>query len=260
VTSTNAVDVLHPDWVAALERTGLGVTSPAHAALWAESGRHPIPDQHLELFHRRAAGERLADLGRDVDEHHARVQQILRLTGLRLLAPHLEQIPDWKKAIDRGASYTLIGRAFDVPPDLVRVAFEGWPAPLRHSPEQMLSATKAWREGAEIPDIAAVLGVTPARLAGDINAGRVILGPPRWRTMDVARRLGWVSYVLSKRREEGRLPPPDGRDRAPWWWVTTIEQHITLSGWTWCTQCSRAFVEVRGLRAHLTRCHPDLRQ
>lgn len=83
MTSTNAVDVLHPDWVAALERTGLGVTSPAHAALWAESGRHPIPDQHLELFHRRAAGERLADLGRDVDEHHARVQQILRLTGLR---------------------------------------------------------------------------------------------------------------------------------------------------------------------------------
>lgn len=260
MTSTNAVDVLHPYWVAALERAGIDGISAAHAALWAEGRRGPIPDQHRELFYRRAAGERLADLGRDVGEPHGRVQQILRHTGVRLLAPHLEQIPAWKKAHDHGASYTLIGRAFDVPPDLVRVALEGWPAPLRHSSEQMLAATKAWTNGAEVHDIAVALGIGPARLAGDINAGRVVLGPPRWRTMDVARRLGWAGSVVSKRRNEGLLPPPDGRDGTSWWWAATIEQHITVRGWPWCTLCSRAFIEARGLRAHLTRCHPDLAQ
>lgn len=255
-----ATEVLAPYWVTALDRAGLDAAAPAHATLWAQGQRGAVPDQHLELFLRRAAGERLADLSRDSGEHHARVQQILRLTGVRLLAPHLEQIPAWRRAIDRGASYSLVGRAFDVPAALVQVALEGWPPPLRHSPEKMLAATQAWANGAGIPDVAAVLGVPPARLSADIHAGRVILGPPRWRSMDIARRLGWVSFVLSKRRKEGLLPQPDGFDRTPWWWASTIEQHVALSGWSWCTLCSRAFIEVRGLRAHLTRCHPNLNQ
>lgn len=260
MTHDNAVDLLAPYWVTALERAGMSGTPTAHAVLWAEGRRGEIPDQHLELFHRRASGERLADLSRSLGEHHERVQQILRQTGLRLLTPHLEQIPHWRRAIDHGASYALVGRAFDVPPDLVRVAFEGWPAPLRHSPEQMLAATNAWTRGKEIPDIALVMGVEPSRLAADIRAGRVVLGAPRWRTMEVARRLGWASFVLGQHRKEGLLPEPDGRDRTPWWWAATIEEHITLSGWIWCTLCPRAFIEARGLRVHLTRCHPDLDQ
>lgn len=258
--SHTATDALAPYWVTALERAGLARNNPAQAALWVQGQRGEIPDQHLQLFLRRAAGERLADISRDVDEHHGRVQQIVRQTGLRLLVPHLEQIPDWRRAIDRGANYALVGRAFDVPASLVRVALEGWPEPLRRSAEEMLAATQAWADGAEIPTIATGLGMEPARLAADVRAGRVILGAPRWRSMDVARRLGWASYVLIERRKEGHLPDPDGRDRTPWWWASTIEQHIARSGWTWCTLCPRAFIEVRGLRSHLTRCHPNLDQ
>lgn len=256
-----ALAAVAPCWRAALREEGLSGQDPFRVAVWLEGRRGDVAPEHLELVARRASGRaRVADLAVELGVRPSKVSALLRSTVLRLLVPRLEEVPRWRRAVDDGATFSLVAEASGVHPALVQVALEGWPQAHRYPLSQVLEASKAWAEGRPVAEIAEGLGVSRERLMGELRTGRLVLGAPRWSPGRVASRLGWKSDVFSRRRLQGVLPPADGRDRVQWWWPVTVERWITSAGLTWCTLCGRAFIDPKGLAVHITRLHPDLRE
>lgn len=249
------LSALAPLWRESLER--LGLTSRARVALWLED--HPEPRQkQVTMLARRTRSEAgVMALAAEEGVPHSRVQALLRQTALRLIVPHLEDIASWNRARAGGVSDETIADLAGTSPEIVALALGGWPT--RDQPasrEQVVSAYEAWVTGAPLSEVANLLGALPGQLKADLTDGTSSL-PSRLHTKDLADRFGWNVTTVTRHRQEGVLPPPDGQDGpAYWWWKSTIDQWEGARELHSCAWCPAVYVTATGLRGHTTREHP----
>lgn len=246
---------LAPVWTEAIEREGL--TSRARVALWLEEHAQP-PGERVEMLARRLRGEvRVTALAAEEGVPHSRIQALLRQTALRLIVPHLEDIAAWNRARASGVSDEVIADLASTSPEVVALALDGWPP--RDQPasrRQVVSAYEAWVRGAPLSEVATLLGTRPGRLKADLTHGASSL-PSRMQTKDLADQFGWNAATVTRHRQEGVLPPPDGQDGpAFWWWKSTIDQWAADRGLHPCASCPALYTTATGLRGHVTREHP----
>lgn len=235
----------HPRWREAISRAWPRLSLAAPESPSAEN---------LEMFWRRSAGAKEAEIARDFSYYRSEVQRVLRRTGVALIWDHLGQGPHWLASLEGGATLEDIARLAQTRPELVDVALHGWPAADQIPLAALERGTRAWRSGATRAATAQAFGISEYRFE-DLRSHDRLLLPRRWRSADLEAHFGWSSASLSRYRSADRLPPPDGHDLGAWWWPSTICAWAEEAGLTWCRACGRAFVEDRGLRAHNTWLH-----
>lgn len=249
------LSALAPVWVEALKREGL--TSPVRVALWLDEHHGAPSAERVDMVLRRMRGEAgVMDLAAEQAVPHSRIQTMLRRTGMRLILPHLEEIAAWARAREGGLGDGAIAELAGTRPEVVSLALDGWPSRGRPlSDTQVVEAYTRWVSGAPMAEVANLLGSTPDRLRGDLADGRSSL-PPRLQSRDLVARFGWNAATVTRNRQTGALPPPDGRDGlAYWWWTSTIDQWTRDREMHSCPSCSIVYPTETGLRGHLTRVH-----
>ena len=114
------------------------------------------------MLQRWARGEtRIVELARDEGVTHSRVQAILKDTTLRLIAPHLEDLPRWEQARSTGVTPEAIAQLSKTSPEVVELALDGWPTrrAWTTSADDVAEAHGRWRAGTPLIDVAEALGV-----------------------------------------------------------------------------------------------------
>lgn len=239
---------LAPVWVNELRRQG--VDSDRTLALWRDDHLKAPPPDRIAMLQPWARGEtRIVDLARSEGITHSRVQAMLKDTALRLIAPHLEDLPRWEQARSTGLSPEVIARLSNTVPEVVELALDGWPARRNWttSGDDVAEAHRRWRAGAPLLEVAEALGATEYALTQTLRSGESALTPRRLETGDLRSRFGWTASAVSLYRRRRVLPAPDGHEKkSPWWWESSIdtwaEEHDLLR----CSECQRVFLSRRG--------------
>lgn len=248
---------LAPVWVNELRRQG--VDSDRTLALWRDDHLEPPPPDRIAMLQRWARGEtRIVDLTRDEGITHSRVQAMLKDAALRLIAPHLEDLPRWEQARSTGVSPEVIAHLSNTVPEVVDLALDGWPARRNWttSGDDVAEAHRRWRAGASLLDVAEALGVSEYALTQTLRSGESALTPRRLETADLRSRFGWTPSAVSLYRRRRVLPAPDGHEKkSAWWWESTLDSWAAERDLLWCQQCRRAFMSRRGLTGHRTQVH-----
>lgn len=243
-----------------MKRAGLNPDASSQEALRWLASRRPLDPRADELMRRRAAGESVSQITRDLGlPHHARVQGPAETAFVRLLAAHLEAIELWGAALASGAPAGVVAREHDVEPWIISTALGGWPDPTPVSPDEQRLASALWRAGEDTAKVANSLGWSRAKLDRMVAAQEVILRPGRVRQADLGRRYGWSPSLAKNYRRAGVVPPPDSpRDSsATWWWDTTLVAQVESNLVHACRECNGRFATGRGLAIHRASRHGD---
>lgn len=246
---------LAPVWVEALELEDL--TSPARVALWLDEHSGTPTPARVDMVSRRVRGQAgVMSLASEMDVPHSRVQAVLRRTALRLIVPYLNDIAAWALARAAGVGDAAIARLSGTRPEVVSLALDGWPTgDQRPTDSQVIAAYNQWMKGAPLAEVASILGRRPGRLRQDL-ADRTSSLPRRLQSRDLAARFGWNPATVTRNRQAGSLPPPDGRDGlAYWWWSSTIDGWAADREMHPCPSCNSTYPTKTGLRGHVTREH-----
>lgn len=204
------VRALAPVWQRELERAGLrGAALERLARVWLSSRKPPSPER-VDLVRRRVQGVALSQLAREHEVAHSQVQGWLQHTGLQLLLPHLGDVASWARARTSGVTDGDVAALAGVAPELIALALDGWPEPVRTSTDQVEEAYRQWRAGAPRAQVAMALGIPRDRLLTEMRAGQVVLRPKRLWRRDLVARFGWTQANVDRYRRQELLPPPDG--------------------------------------------------
>lgn len=248
---------LAPVWAKALKYEG--IQSPVQMDLWLDSHRGPANPDNVEAVVRRARGQaRLVDLASERGVSHSQVQDMLHRTALHLIVPHLGDVAAWARARSTGVADAGIAELSCTFPEVVALALDGWPntRAVHVDGTKVIEAHRCWLAGGSRADVAAVLGLSAARLIRQLRSGESELLPRRLTSADLRERYGWPQPTLSLYRRKGLLPPADGKDGSrEWWWPATIGAWECAIELHWCYRCSHAFLSAVGLRKHTTTSH-----
>ncbi|CAM4155716.1 hypothetical protein [Janibacter anophelis] len=198
----------------------------------------------------------MAELARDWDRPHSRVQNELTATALALIAAHLEDLPRWVQARSSGLGDEAIADLSGTMACVVALALDGWPVSGLPDIGDAVKALRRWSAGEPVSQVAGALGVPVARLRRQLVEGHSELTPRRLTTSDLGARYGWTPSAISQYRRKGTLPAVDGLEGSrAWWWEATIDSWENARELHWCRECEHAFVAVSGLKEHSTRIH-----
>lgn len=211
----------------------------------------------MRRLERWAAGQaRITDLARELEVPHSRVQAQLTDTALRLIAPHLEDLPRWVRARGSGVGDASIAELSGTSAIVVVLALDGWTATAGPDDEAIAEAYRRWRAGAPRAEVARALGIPLPRLTKQLRSGEGVLEPRRLVARDLRARFGWTTSAQSLYVRKGLLPTADGVDgTSRWWWESTIDGWEQVAELHWCRRCRHAFISVVGLKEHRTRLH-----
>lgn len=234
----------------------LELSSVAEVTLWAQSLREPAP-RVREVLRRRVEGQSPAVIAEAVGRPVRGVRTtLLSDAPLRVLAPHLLEVSRWRAAVDSGLDVVDVAAAYRVEPWVVELALFGF-GPEVADVDTVMTARRLWAEGEPLTQIAAALGVSLSRLEADLAAGLTVLGERRLQAREITARYGWgATGLLGQHVATGAFPAPAGWDGpARWWWARDVDAWEQRSDLVWCSQCRRAFLNLRGLHTHRTRVH-----